>query len=184
MTEMLAASFPELTVVDGSKQFCDSLHERFPSVNVIESLFERFEPQTRFDTIVLGHVLEHVESTSLLLRSVRSWLNPGGIVCSAVPNARSIHRQAAVMMGLLATEHSLNEMDRHHGHRRVYDPESYRADFLAAGLRVLIFGGYWLKPLSNAQIEQTWTPDMLEAFMQLGERYPDIAGEIYVIASA
>ena len=29
-----------------------------------------------------------------------------------------------------------------------------------------------------------WTPAMIEAFMQLGERYPDIAGEIYVLASA
>jgi 2-polyprenyl-3-methyl-5-hydroxy-6-metoxy-1,4-benzoquinol methylase len=184
MTPVLAASFPELTIVDGSKQFCDSLRNRFPSANVVESLFEHFQPSSQFDTIVLGHVLEHVDSTLHLLRAVRSWLNPGGIVCSAVPNARSIHRQAAVLMGLLPTEQSLNETDLHHGHRRVYDPESYRADFLVAGLKIHTFGGYWLKPLSNAQIEQTWTSDMLEAFMELGERYPDVAGEIYIIAGA
>jgi hypothetical protein len=45
-----------------------------------------------------------------------------------------------------------------------------------------VFGGYWLKPLSNAQLEAHWTPEMLEAYMQVGERYPDIAAEIYVIA--
>jgi hypothetical protein len=33
-------------------------------------------------------------------------------------------------------------------------------------------------------METAWTAEMLEAFMQLGERYPDIASEIYVIASA
>jgi len=86
-------------------------------------------------------------------------------------------------MGLLASETSLNEADIHHGHRRVFDPESFRQCFLAAGLAVEVFGGYWLKPLANAQIEATWTPTMLEAFMQLGERYPDIAGEIYVVAA-
>jgi hypothetical protein len=36
--------------------------------------------------------------------------------------------------------------------------------------------------VSNKQIEANWTPEMLDAFMQLGERYPDIAGEIYVVA--
>ena len=50
------------------------------------------------------------------------------------------------------------------------------------GLEIEAFGGYWLKPLSNGQIEQDWTPQMVEAFMKLGERYPDIAAEIYVVA--
>ena len=48
--------------------------------------------------------------------------------------------------------------DHHHGHRRVYDPESFRRDFHAAGLRIEFFGGYWLKPVSNSQLEQHWTP--------------------------
>ena len=85
-------------------------------------------------------------------------------------------------MGLLPAEDALNELDLHHGHRRVFNPESFRHCFIASGLDVEIFGGYWLKPVSNRQIEQDWTPEMLGAFMQLGERYPDIAAEIYVIA--
>ena len=102
---------------------------------------------------------------------------------SAVPNARSIHRQAAVDMGLLEHEEGMNEMDRHHGHRRVFNPETFRQAFKASGLRIDVFGGYWLKPVSNAQIEESWTPEMLHTFMRLGERYPDIAAEIYVVAS-
>jgi hypothetical protein len=85
-------------------------------------------------------------------------------------------------MGLLRHEAALNEADIAHGHRRVFDPGSFRACFSDAGLAVEQFGGYWLKPMSNAQIEAAWRPAMLDAFMQLGERYPDIAGEIYVIA--
>src|SRR6266487_4136320 len=177
MTPVLAASFPELTIVEGSNQFCESLRTRFPSANIVQSLFEHFRPVSKFDTIILGHVLEHVDSAPLLLQLVRNWLNPHGVICSAVPNARSLHRQAAVLMGFLPTEHSLSEADLHHGHRRVYDPESYRAAFRAAGLKIHAFGGYWLKPLSNAQIEQAWTWEMLDAFLELGERYPDIAGE-------
>jgi hypothetical protein len=84
---------------------------------------------------------------------------------------------------MLEAEDSLNEMDMHHGHRRVFSPESFRTVFYQAGFNIEMFGGYWLKPVSNKQIEDNWTPEMLDAFMQLGERYPDIAGELYVLAS-
>jgi hypothetical protein len=87
-------------------------------------------------------------------------------------------------MGILPDEHALNETDRHNGHRRVFDPDALRETVSGAGLRILHMGGYWLKPVSNGQIEATWTAEMLEAFMQLGERYPDIAAETYIIAEA
>jgi 2-polyprenyl-3-methyl-5-hydroxy-6-metoxy-1,4-benzoquinol methylase len=184
MTELLAVTGKELTLVEGSALFCDALRRRFPKANAIHALFEEFQPNGHFDNIILGHVLEHVEDPVDILSRARKWLKPGvGRLFAAVPNARSLHRQAAVIMGLLKEEHELNDMDRHHGHRRVYDPESLRADFQRAGLHIYIFGGYWMKPLSNAQIEASWTPEMVDAFMALGERYPDIAGEIYVVAT-
>lgn len=43
-------------------------------------------------------------------------------------------------------------------------------------------GGYWFKPLSDSQIEKDWTQELIQAFLMLGEEYPDIAGEIYLIA--
>lgn len=183
MTELLATTGKTMTLVEGSALFCESLRQRFPAATVVNALFEEYQPTEQFDTIVLGHVLEHVQNPVDILAKCREWLKPGGRIFAAVPNARSLHRQAATIMGLLPQEDALNEMDLHHGHRRVFNPESFRAAFSQAGLRVDVFGGYWLKPLSNAQIESHWTPAMVEAFMQLGERYPDIAGEIYVVAS-
>lgn len=184
MTELLVATGKSLTVVDGSELFCDNLRRRFPQIQVVHSLFEEFEPAESFDTIVLGHVLEHMQDPVDLLRRARCMLNPGGQIFAAVPNARSIHRQAAVIMGLLPQEDALNDMDLHHGHRRVFNPESFRAIFNQAGLHIDIFGGYWLKPLSNGQIEKDWTSAMVDAFLQMGERYPDIAAEIYILASS
>lgn len=182
MTELLARTGKSLTVVDGSRAFCASIAARLPDVHAVHALFEDFAPAQRFDNIVLGHVLEHVEDPGTIVARAAGWLTPGGRMLAAVPNSRSLHRQAAVLMNLLPREDALNEMDIHHGHRRVFDPESFRACFTNAGLDIEVFGGYWLKPLSNAQIEQTWTPAMIDAFMRLGERHPQIAGEIYVIA--
>lgn len=183
MTELLAATGKKMTLVEGSSLFCNDLRKRFPQATVVNALFEEFQPDEQFDNIILGHVLEHVQDPVDILARTKQWLKPGiGRLFAAVPNARSLHRQAAVVMGLLPRENALNEMDIHHGHRRVFDPELFRNCFLEAGLQIEISGGYWMKPVSNKQIEDHWTPQMLDAFMQLGERYPDIAGEIYIVA--
>jgi 2-polyprenyl-3-methyl-5-hydroxy-6-metoxy-1,4-benzoquinol methylase len=183
MTELLAATGKKLTLVEGSALFCDALRHRFPQANIVHALFEEFESNELFDNIILGHVLEHVKDPVDILSRAKRWLKPGiGRIFGAVPNARSLHRQAAVIMGLLKQEDSLNELDIHHGHRRVFNPDSFRNTFSQAGLNIEICGGYWMKPVSNAQIEASWTPEMLEAFMKLGERYSDIAGELYVVA--
>lgn len=183
MTRHLYEDFPDLTVVDASPQFCDSLRERFPTAIVIESLFETFSPGRTFDNIVLGHVLEHVIDPVAILTSVRDWIAPSGRLFAAVPNSQSIHRQIAVIMGLLETINTLNETDARMGHRRVYSPDELERDVRASRFHVDFQGGYWLKPVSNAQIERDWTSEMVEAAMQVGERYPAIAAEIFVVAS-
>jgi 2-polyprenyl-3-methyl-5-hydroxy-6-metoxy-1,4-benzoquinol methylase len=181
-TASLVKHFDDLTCVDGAETFCTALARRYPGIHVECSLFEEYQPGRTFDNIVLGHVLEHVDDPVTILTCVKGWLSGGGRVFAAVPNARSLHRQMGVVMGLLKTEDTLNELDMHHGHRRVYNPESFRRDFIMSGLRVEMFGGYWIKTVANAHLEAHWTPAMIESAMVVGERYPDIAAEIYVIA--
>jgi 2-polyprenyl-3-methyl-5-hydroxy-6-metoxy-1,4-benzoquinol methylase len=183
LTSHLVKWADNLTVVDGSSVFCEDLKKRFPEIEVIHSLFEKVEIEKKFDFIVLGHVLEHVDDPVLILKKVRHFLKPTGKIFAAVPNARSIHRQAAVLMGILDSLYTLNETDIHHGHKRVYNTEIFREHFINAGFQIEVFGGYWLKPVSNNQTDETWNDEMIDAFMQLGEQYPDIAGEIYVLAS-
>lgn len=183
MTALLAPLSGKLTVVEGSTLFCENLRQRFPAISVINSLFEDFNPDEKFDNIILGHVLEHVINPLAILQLAKTWLRSDGRVLAAVPNAHSLHRQAAVLMELLPCEGAMNEADLHHGHRRVFNPDTFRELFIQAGFQIDRFGGYWLKPVSNRQIEETWTPAMLDAFMRLGESYPDIAGEIYVIGT-
>lgn len=184
MTQLLINEGFEIEVIEGSSTFASMLRERFPSLVVHQELFEEFTTQKKFDVIILGHVLEHVLDPVAVLRRLHDWLEPvTGRVVVAVPNARSLHRQAAVIMGLIPSEYEMSEKDHHHGHRRVYSPETLRADFIQAGLEIEVYGGYWLKPLSDRQLEQQWTPGQLNAFMALGERYPDIAAELVVVAS-
>ena len=184
MTDILYPLYPEdYTVVDGSSIFIDRLKNRYPDIKAVESIFEEFSPSRLFDNILLGHVLEHVVDPVAILSLCKSWLKNDGVILTAVPNKNSIHRQAAVEMGLLSKLDDFSEKDKHHGHRRVFGKDSFLEIFNLAGLRIIAKGGYWLKPLSDAQIESTFTDSMIDAFFKLGELYPDIAGEIYAVAS-
>ena len=185
MTEILYPHFSDYTVVDGAKIFVDDLKKRYPDIHAYTSLFENFDAgDKKFHNIVLGHVLEHVENPVEILKKCKEWLpKTGGSIVAAVPNANSLHRQAAVLMGLLGSTKQLNETDKLIGHRRVYDLNTLQEDFIKAGLKIICSGGYWLKPVSNAQIERDWNREMIDAFLKLGEKYPDIAGEIYIVAT-
>lgn len=182
MTKHLVEIDPNLTVIEGSEKFANDLRKNFPSIRIIHSLFEETVLKQQFDTIILGHVLEHVENPALLLEHIQPWLKKDGVLLCAVPNARSLHRQAAVEMGLISSVFEMSEKDKHHGHLRIYTPETLLSEFLQAGYKVVTRGGYWLKPLSDRQIESSFTPEMLLGFMKLGESYPDISGEIYIVA--
>ncbi len=182
MTQNLVKFDENLYVIEGSEIFAKDLKFNFPQINVVNSLFENAEIKLKFDNIVLGHVLEHVENPQIVLEKVKGWLKPDGIVLCAVPNANSIHRQAAVEMQLINSVFDMSEKDIHHGHMRIYTPETFKKEFENAGFQIIDFGGYWLKPISDSQIQETWTQKMLDAFMKLGEKFPETAAEIYIVA--
>ena len=182
MTEKLDPLCECLTLLEGSSVFCNQLRNKFPNIKIINSLFEEYFPEEKYTSIIMGHVLEHVKNPVELLRNVKGWLAPKGNIICAVPNSRSLHRQAAVLMGLLETEDSLNSSDMLHGHQRVFSPETFRNTFIKAGLKINHFGGFLIKTASNQQITDTWSPEMFRAFMEVGERYPDIAAEIFIIS--
>jgi 2-polyprenyl-3-methyl-5-hydroxy-6-metoxy-1,4-benzoquinol methylase len=180
MTRRLAERFERLTVVEGSSHLLDVIPDA-PNLTKVHSLFEDFRPAQSFDVIVMEHVLEHVEDPVAILTLAKTWLAPGGLIVAGVPNALSFHRLAAVKMGLLPDVHTLNARDHEVGHRRVYSWTTLRRDIEAAGLRSDVMTGVFFKPISNGQIEQHWTEDMIEGFYQLGKDFPENAAEITAI---
>ena len=105
----------------------------------------------------------------------------GGRLLVGVPNGHSIHRLAAVKMGLLKDPCKLNARDHALGHRRVYMPETFREDIEAAGIHIKEMGGVFFKPLSNQQIQDFWTEEMIQGFYELGKDLPEYAAEIYAV---
>jgi 2-polyprenyl-3-methyl-5-hydroxy-6-metoxy-1,4-benzoquinol methylase len=171
-----------LTLVDPSETLCEKLRQSFPLARVVCTLVEDFSSSERFDNILLCHMLDHVRDPQAVVRRAAGWLSPGGKVIAISPNCESLHRQAAVQMGLLPSVNAFSERDQIQGKRRIFSREEFSRLFTNAGLKIEFFGGYWLKPLSNRQIEEQWTPEMIDAFFALGQRYPEIAAEMCLVA--
>jgi 2-polyprenyl-3-methyl-5-hydroxy-6-metoxy-1,4-benzoquinol methylase len=183
-TEYLLAHFETVVAVDGSPAATTALRERLtdPRLRVVTSTFETLELGRRFDTVVLAHVLEHVDDPAVVLAVAMRHLAPDGVLLVDVPNAESLHRRLGVAMGMLETVTTLNEADHSIGHQRVYRPDEFRAAVRDAGLVEHYFGGVFLKVLSNAQTAEAFDGDQLGGFLALGEQLPELASEIYVVA--
>jgi len=182
MTQFLADHFERLTIVEGSAELLAQIPPR-PNLSKVHSLFEDFEPDRRYDTIVMEHILEHVDLPTALLGRVKDWLLPSGKVLIGVPNGLSIHRLVAVKMGLLAEPCELNSRDHALGHRRVYTQDTLRCELEAVGLNPIEMGGVFFKPISNAQIQEHWTEEMIQGFYELGKDFPEHAAELYAVCS-
>lgn len=182
MTRLLVEEFRELHVVEGSKSLLDQIPD-YPNVIKHYSLFEDFQTVLKFDTIIMSHVLEHINEPASVLKKIATWLDPTGVFLVSVPNAKSIHRMVAVQMNLLTHEHELNSRDLQLGHYRVYDTESLADILVSCGFTILETGGVFLKPLSNSQIETSWTPEMLEGFYKVGRYFPEHCAEIFAICT-
>lgn len=182
MTQFLINDFKQLTIVEGAADLLAQIPEHANLIKV-HTLFEEFQPEHPFDSIILEHVLEHVDDPVGLLNRVKNWLSPNGKLFLGVPNGNSIHRLVAVKMGLLDCPCHLNSRDHALGHRRVYTPETLRADIEKSGFKVLEMGGVYFKPLSNKQIQDHWSEEMIQGFYELGKDFPQFAAEIYVVCN-
>ena len=100
-----------------------------------------------------------------------------------VPNAKSFHRIVAVKTGLLESIYSLNERDLQLGHERVYDMDLLKTHLTEAGFKIGNETGAFLKFLDNGQIEKWFSQEMIQAFYELGNDFPELCAEILVIAT-
>jgi len=159
-------------VVEGSSKLCEAARETFGSdVTVTCSLFEDYEPEKLFDSIVCSMVLEHVLNPVEVLKRSRSWLKPGGQMFVCVPHADSLHRRLGVIMGLNQKTHDLAPSDYAVGHRRVYHAQELEADIKAAGFQSLSNVSMGLKVVHGAAMTHL-SHAQISGMFDLGDQIP------------
>lgn len=183
MTEWLSNKYENITVIDGSSVFLSKARERIKNNNVefILTLFEDFQPGKQFDLIFMIGILEHVEEPISLLKNASEWLLETGKIIILVPNGCSIHRLIGVKMKLLDNPFSFNSQDIQWGHKRIYSPFLLKDHIQKSNLSLLSFSGLMIKPLSNRQIEEQWSEELIDAFLELGDDFPELCSEIFAV---
>lgn len=137
--------------------------------------FETYSPDTSFDLIVMGFVLEHVDDPSAILARYREYLAPGGRIWIAVPNAKSLNRRFGVEMGMIDNIYDLNENDHILGHKRNFCRDTLRAAVEKSGGHVTHEEGIYLKPLPLAVLKTLDDFDAnLQAMLKVGVDFPDL----------
>lgn len=182
MTKRLIVDFSDsdIYIIDGSQEHINTIPDS-ENLTKICSYFEEWSPDIHFDTIIMEHVLEHVNDPVKILKRASLWLKDNGIIIVGVPNAKSFHRLVAVKIGFLKSIYQLNERDKKQGHQRIYDADLIEVDIKAANLKIVKKDGIFFKPLTQWQINETWDDKMIEGFYQLGFDFPNNAADIIFI---
>jgi 2-polyprenyl-3-methyl-5-hydroxy-6-metoxy-1,4-benzoquinol methylase len=180
-TDYLSRQFESVVVIEPASRYAAMVRDRgLANVTVVETLFEDFVSNQKFHTIVMAHLLEHVEDPQGILRAAARLLDPDGAILITVPNGGSLHRRVGVLSGMLGARTDMTPADHSIGHRRVYEADTLRAEVETAGLRVQRLVGHFCKPLSNTQM-QGLSAETQAAFLRLGDDLPpEYASELFV----
>lgn len=175
---MLTPHFRMHTIVEGSQQIISAfrLNQEASGIKIVHSFFEEYVADEKFDVIVMGFVLEHVEDPGLILLKFKDFLAPDGKIYITVPNAHALNRRLGHLAGLLKDCFALSAADHDLGHRRTFTVESLCALAEQQGLIVRYMEGLLLKPITTAQIQALNLPEeVLQAMLEIGIGYPELS---------
>jgi len=181
--EMLARGGCKVDIVEGAARHAEHARERYiqnADVRVFHRLFQEFEPDTLYDTVIAGDMLRYLPDPAEFLMSIKGWLKDDGCLIATIPNSRSLHRRIGALMNMEATPTGANSRDMEVGNLRSYDRYEFRHLLLQGGFAVKVLRGCFLKPLSSAQM-QDWNDDLLRAFLEIGDELEDYCWFIYAV---
>ncbi|MFK7847932.1 MAG: class I SAM-dependent methyltransferase [Rhodothermales bacterium] len=182
-----AEHFEHYEVIEGSGAVIESFRSKYSESNAIlhEGFFEDFEPSGKFDVIVMGFVLEHVEEPEFILRRYRNYLSENGRVVVAVPNAESLHRRFGHESGLLPDIMEMGAGDKALGHQRLFTRDTLQALMVRCGYTVTASEGIFLKPFTTGQLKSLdLSNDVLNGMCVVGRDYPELSAALLFEATA
>lgn len=170
--------FKKHLILDGSNEIINNFKKKYPNFKsrIHETYFENFETDEKFDLIVMGFILEHVDNPVEIMKYYKQFLTPNGRMFLSVPNAEVMNRKLGKLSGLLEDVTELSENDILLGHQRFYTRETFIKDIELSGLEVVNIEGIYLKPFTTKQmLSLNLDKSILNSLCQLGVNYPELS---------
>ena len=171
------------TILEGSQMVIDRFlkeeSELAVRLEIVKIYFENFNTELKYDNIVMGFVLEHVDDPELIVSMYKNFLAPGGKLFISVPNSDSAHRRIGYYAGVLNDLKQLSASDEALGHKRYYDLSMLEELAERNNLKIVNVEGIFLKPFSTAQMQQLdLSKEMISGMLTLGRDYPELSNAI------
>lgn len=182
-TSRFSKHFKRHLVIDGSSEIIRQFQETFPdcSASIVENYFETFETSERFDVIVMGFILEHVDNPELILSRYKKFLKPNGVIYLTVPNAEALNKRLGYEAGLLPSLFQLGEGDKALGHQRLFSVQTLKDMIQKCGYSCDKLEGIFLKPITTSQIQElALSEEILQGMMKVGIDYPELCVALFM----
>jgi len=180
-TEIFSERVERYLIVEGSKEIIDRFSAKNPrnGMEIAHSLFEDFSTDEKFDNIVMGFVLEHVEDPEAIVAKYGAFLKKDGRLFITVPNSEALNRRLGFSAGMIDSLDFLSEYDRMLGHKRYFNMNSLETLARGAGFKILSAEGLFLKPITTDQIKEIGLKrEILDAMIEVGYGYPELCTAI------
>jgi trans-aconitate methyltransferase len=182
MTEVLAGRGAQVEGIEQSSIYLKRAEAR--NLQGVEwrcqNLDEWVPKNESYEHVVAANVLHEVGDPVQVLSRVRSGLVSGGLVHVTLQNPESIHRLAALDMGLIADLHQVSQRGEAYGTRSLWTVDEFIALARDCGLRCLFWRGLALKPFPNIEMERL-AREVLEGLQAVSLRLSGISAMYYVL---
>jgi 2-polyprenyl-3-methyl-5-hydroxy-6-metoxy-1,4-benzoquinol methylase len=175
--EIFSKHFNRHVVLEGSLAVIENFKKNFLNcrAQLIETYFEDFITDEKFDIIVMGFILEHVDNPLEIMTRFKTFLAHDGKIFIAVPNAEVLNRRLGHLSGMLPDIQQLSENDIVLGHKRYYTVKSLTEEVRRAGYKIERMEGIYLKPFTTKQIMSlNFNKKILHALCKVGVDYPEL----------
>jgi 2-polyprenyl-3-methyl-5-hydroxy-6-metoxy-1,4-benzoquinol methylase len=184
ITEYLLEPSKFLDVLEGSHTYADLVSNKFGSKirNVFVSFFEDFKTIEKYDVVLYGNVLHHLEHPQEQLELSKSWISHTGVIIITVPNMSSFHRRLGVEAGMLKDTFQTTERNSFFVQPGRYDKQKLEDLVLNAGFEIIESSAFFLKPF-NHEIMQSLNlnEDQLNGLNKMGVQFQDLASQLFIV---
>ena len=141
-TEIFSQCVSRHLVIEGSGAIIKKFREKknLPDTEIIESFFENFETKEKFDYIIMGFILEHVDVPEVIVTKFKKFLAESGSIFVAAPNSEALNRRLGYEAGMLEDLERLSDSDRLLGHKRYLNLKKLRTLAERSGMKVVSEG--------------------------------------------
>lgn len=181
MTVSFVAAGATVVGVDRSEQYLQRARARgLDGATFVQGEAEEYDEGAPFAHVTATNLFHEVPDPDRFLRRCRERLETGGYLHLSLQNPQSIHRLAALELGMIGALHEVSARGQKYATLQLYDADQLAAMGEAAGMTPVDQEGVMLKPLPNDWMALL-PEQVLDGFQAVARHFPRHCAMNYLV---